>query len=475
MSAQTVLVIDDERDIRELLTITLGRMDLQVEAVGTVAEARRALGERSYDLCFTDMRLPDGTGHEVIELIAATHPDTPVAMITAYGNVDAAVNALKAGAFDFVSKPVDIQMLRRLVRTALQLAEERKSGGGAASTGAAGRLVGDSPAMQQVRATIAKLARNQAPVYIAGESGVGKELVARLIHEQGPRANGPFVPVNCGAIPSELMESEFFGHKKGSFTGAGSDKEGLFQAAHGGTLFLDEVAELPLHMQVKLLRAIQEKAVRPIGGRDEIPVDVRILSATHKNLGQLVEQGQFRQDLFYRINVIELRVPPLRERRGDVPQLAAFILRSLAAKSGGAPGRLKPDAQQALEEYDFPGNVRELENILERAMAMCDGDTIGADDLMLPQRPLRQTEPVNAAHAAMHTPQPGAAVAAQPAVPHAAGPGSGVPLDDYISNLERTAIIKALEESRYNKTAAAKKLGITFRALRYKLKKLGID
>ncbi|HEV2538509.1 MAG TPA: sigma-54 dependent transcriptional regulator [Frateuria sp.] len=475
MSAQTVLVIDDERDIRELLTITLGRMDLKVEAVGTVAEARRALGERSYDLCFTDMRLPDGTGHEVIELIAATHPDTPVAMITAYGNVDAAVNALKAGAFDFVSKPVDIHMLRRLVRTALQLAEERKSGGGASvATGAAGRLVGDSPAMQQVRATIGKLARNQAPVYIAGESGVGKELVARLIHEQGPRASGPFVPVNCGAIPSELMESEFFGHKKGSFTGASSDKEGLFQAAHGGTLFLDEVAELPLHMQVKLLRAIQEKAVRPIGAREEVPVDVRILSATHKDLGRLVEQGQFRQDLFYRINVIELRVPPLRERRGDVPQLAAFILRSLAAKSGGTPGRLKPDAQQALEEYDFPGNVRELENILERAMAMCEGDTIDASDLMLPQRPLRQADPVNAAHAAMHAPQPGAPVASQPTVPHA-GPGSGVPLDDYISNLERTAIIKALEESRYNKTAAAKKLGITFRALRYKLKKLGID
>ncbi|NUR23035.1 sigma-54 dependent transcriptional regulator [Frateuria sp.] len=475
MSAQTVLVIDDERDIRELLTITLGRMDLKVDAVGTVAEARRALAERSYDLCFTDMRLPDGTGHEVIELIAATHPDMPVAMITAYGNVDAAVNALKAGAFDFVSKPVDIQMLRRLVRTALQLAEERRSGGGAgAATGAAGRLVGDSPAMQQVRATIGKLARNQAPVYIAGESGVGKELVARLIHEQGPRASGPFVPVNCGAIPSELMESEFFGHKKGSFTGAGADKEGLFQAAHGGTLFLDEVAELPLHMQVKLLRAIQEKAVRPIGAREEVPVDVRILSATHKDLARLVEQGQFRQDLFYRINVIELRVPPLRERSGDVPQLAAFILRSLAAKSGGTPGKLRPDAQQALEEYDFPGNVRELENILERAMAMCEGDTIEASDLMLPLRPLRQPEPVNAAHAATHAPQPGAPVAAQPPVPHA-GPGSGMPLDDYISNLERTAIIKALEESRYNKTAAAKKLGITFRALRYKLKKLGID
>jgi len=463
MNPQTVLVIDDERDIRELLTITLGRMDLQVDAVGTVAEARRALAERSYDLCFTDMRLPDGTGHEIIELIAAEHPDMPVAMITAYGNVDAAVNALKAGAFDFVSKPVDIQMLRGLVRTALRLAEERRNGSAAAKTGDSGdRLIGDSTAMQQVRATIAKLARNQAPVYIAGESGVGKELVARLIHEQGPRASGPFVPVNCGAIPSELMESEFFGHRKGSFTGASVDKEGLFQAAQGGTLFLDEVAELPLHMQVKLLRAIQEKAVRPIGGRDEIPVDVRILSATHKNLGQLVEQGQFRQDLFYRINVIELRVPPLRERRGDVPQLSAFILKALAGKSGEDVGRLSPAALEALEVYDFPGNVRELENILERAMAMCDGSTIEAADLMLPQRSARASQEPAAGQSA--------GVPA-PAAPASADGG----LDDYISNLERTAIVKALEEARYNKTAAARKLGITFRALRYKLKKLGID
>ncbi len=464
MSLQTVLVIDDERDIRELLTITLGRMDLQVEAVGTVADARRALSENSYDLCFTDMRLPDGNGQEIIELIAETCPDTPVAMITAYGNVDAAVNALKAGAFDFVSKPVDIQMLRGLVRTALRLAEEKREGGGAAKAGGSGdRLIGDSPAMEQVRATIAKLARNQAPVYIAGESGVGKELVARLIHERGPRAGGPFVPVNCGAIPSELMESEFFGHRKGSFTGASADKEGLFQAAQGGTLFLDEVAELPLHMQVKLLRAIQEKAVRPIGGRDEIPVDVRILSATHKNLGQLVEQGQFRQDLFYRINVIELRVPPLRERRGDVPQLAAFILKALAGKSGQEVGRLTPAALDALEAYDFPGNVRELENILERAMAMSDGASIEASDLMLPQRGARPA------------PTEVAATAGAPAAAAAAAPSADGGLDDYISNIERTAIVKALEESRYNKTAAARKLGITFRALRYKLKKLGID
>src|SRR3569623_699842 len=399
MSKPHALIIDDERDIRELLTITLGRMNLDVTTASSVSEARDRLTERRYDLCFTDMRLPDAAGQDLVALISKQYPETPVAMITAYGNVDAAVNALKAGAFDFVSKPVDLAMLRRLVQTALKLSEERKTGAAASSD----KLIGDSPAMQQVRTTISKLARSQAPVYIAGESGVGKELVARLIHELGPRASGPFVPVNCGAIPSELMESEFFGHKKGSFTGASADKEGLFQAAHGGTLFLDEVAELPLHMQVKLLRAIQEKAVRPSGAREEVPVDVRILSATHKDLARLVEQGQFRQDLFYSINEIEQRVPPLRERRGDVPQLAAFILRSLAAKSGGAPGRLQP------------------------------------------QRPLRQPEPVNAAHAAMHAPQPGAPVAAQPAVPHAAGLGSGVPLDDYISNLERTAIIKALE------------------------------
>lgn len=466
MSKQTVLVIDDERDIRELLTITLGRMELDVDAVGSVNEARSALANRRYDLCFTDMRLPDGSGQEIIELIAANHPDMPVAMITAYGNVDAAVNALKAGAFDFVSKPVDIHLLRRLVRTALKLSEERRAEAGNKGVPGADRLIGDSPAMAEVRSKITKLSRNQAPVYIGGESGVGKELVARLIHELGPRAPGAFVPVNCGAIPSELMESEFFGHRKGSFTGAHADKEGLFQAAQGGTLFLDEVAELPLHMQVKLLRAIQEKAVRPIGGRDEIPVDVRILSATHKNLAALVEEGLFRQDLFYRINVIELRVPPLRERRGDVPALAEFILRQLAMESGGSPGRLRADALAALEAYQFPGNVRELENILERAMAMCEGDTIEAEDLMLPQRN------ASSAPVTLVAPDAVAANAGTPAPRDAATDGS---LEDYISNIERDTIVKALEESRYNKTATAKKLGITFRALRYKLKKLGID
>ncbi|HEY6545991.1 MAG TPA: sigma-54 dependent transcriptional regulator, partial [Dokdonella sp.] len=344
MSKHHALVIDDERDIRELLTLTLGRMDLIVETAATVAEARERLASRRYALCFTDMRLPDGSGQEIIAVIAAQYPETPVAMITAYGNVDAAVDALKAGAFDFVSKPVDISVLRRLVQTALKLSEEKKTE--QATSG--GKLIGDSMPMVELRATIGKVARSQAPVYISGESGTGKELVARLIHELGPRSGAPFVPVNCGAIPSELMESEFFGHKRGSFTGAQADKDGLFQAAHGGTLFLDEVAELPMHMQVKLLRVIQEKAVRPIGARAEIGVDVRILSATHKNLARLVELGSFRQDLFYRINVIELKVPPLRDRRDDIPKLAGRVLDRLARDNGNPPARLEPEALKTL-------------------------------------------------------------------------------------------------------------------------------
>ncbi len=454
MSKTNALVIDDERDIRELLTITLGRMGLTVDTASTVAEGKQRLAEQSYALCFTDMRLPDGTGQEIIELIAAKHPDTPVAMITAYGNVDAAVHALKAGAFDFVSKPVDLGLLRRLVQTALRLGDERRAEPIAAS---ASRMLGESAAIQTVRATIAKLARNQAPVYISGESGVGKELVARLIHEQGPRATAPFVPVNCGAIPTELMESEFFGHTKGSFTGAQTDKDGLFQVAHGGTLFLDEVAELPIHMQVKLLRVIQEKAVRPIGARTEVPVDVRILSATHKNLAQLVEQGTFRQDLFYRINVIELAVPPLRSRRDDIPKLAGRVLERLAAENKTPIAHLTPDALTTLLTYPFPGNVRELENILERAVALCENHLIQVEDLRLTSRRAAGTSPTT-----------------EDGITEEERAGE-VPLDDYISNLEREAITKALQETRYNKTAAARKLGITFRALRYKLKKLGVD
>lgn len=482
MSKQFALVIDDERDIRELLTLTLGRMGLIVETAATVSEAKQRLTETRYALCFTDMRLPDGTGHEVIELIAAQYPETPVAMITAYGNVDAAVVALKAGAFDFVSKPVDINVLRRLVQTALRLSEEKKTTTGASSA----KLVGDSVAMEELRATISKVSRSQAPVYVAGESGVGKELVARLIHELGPRAASPFVPVNCGAIPSELMESEFFGHKKGSFTGAHADKEGLFQAAHGGTLFLDEVAELPLHMQVKLLRVIQEKAVRPIGARAEVPVDVRILSATHKNLSKLVDLGAFRQDLFYRINVIELRVPPLRERRDDIPKLTGRVLERLARDAGTSQARLTPDALKALMSYDFPGNVRELENILERAVALCENGSISAEDMRLISRPASHA-PESAerwANTSTHAPpQPEAHPFAAPPPPAPPAFGSSIlPDSAYLGDLaatvaetERAVIMKALEATRWNRTAAAKQLGLTLRQLRYRLEKLGIE
>jgi len=454
---RTALIVDDERDIRELLSLTLGRMGLQVDTAEDLASARVRLGEQRYDLCFTDMRLPDGSGQTLVAHIAARYPEMPVAMITAYGNVDAAVDALKAGAFDFVSKPVDINVLRRLVQHALQLGEERR----AQTQLSNNKLLGDSPAMQELRATIGKLARNQAPVSISGESGVGKELVARLIHEQGPRAAGPFVPVNCGAIPTELMESEFFGHRKGSFTGAVSDKDGLFQAANGGTLFLDEVAELPLHMQVKLLRVIQEKSVRPVGANTERPTDVRILSATHKNLAHLVHEGKFRHDLYYRINVIELRVPPLRERAGDIPLLAKAILARLAEENRDSPYRLGTRALDALVHYPFPGNVRELENILERAVALSEAGVIQEADLRLPSATPYADQPA---------PEP-----RLPSIAMAMSSGNGDALPDVIEQLERDAIQKALEECRYNKTKAAAKLGITFRAMRYKLKKLGIE
>ncbi len=455
---RSALIVDDERDIRELLVLTLGRMGIRVDTAADIASARSQLATEKYDLCLTDMRLPDGNGLEIVSHISQRFPDTPVAMITAYGNVEAAVEALKAGAFDFVTKPVDLTVLRRLVSSALSLSEQRR-----VQQPAAGRLVGDSARMQQLRAMIAKVARSQAPVYIAGESGVGKELVARLIHEQGARNGGPFVPVNCGAIPAELMESELFGHKKGSFTGAHADKEGLFQAANGGTLFLDEVAELPLHLQVKLLRVIQEKSVRPVGGASEIPLDVRILSATHKNLGALVEEGRFRHDLYYRINVIELPVPSLRQRREDIPQLADAILQRLAAEMGEERMQLSDAALEALRGYPFPGNVRELENILERATALCDGERIDVADLALPEASAaagRQAAPAHNAPAA----EPAAA---------AADPDAALP--DALLQLEREKIQKALEACRYNKTRTAAHLGITFRALRYKLKKLEME
>ena len=461
---RSALIVDDERDIRELLTLTLGRMGLRIDTAANLGEARELLARNAYDLCFTDMNLPDGNGIQLVGDISSKYPTTPVAMITAFGNVELAVEALKAGAFDFVSKPVDIAVLRGLVKHALELNNSERAPAAAPPPEQATRLLGNSAPMEVLRETIAKVARSQAPVYILGESGVGKELVARTIHEQGARAAGPFVPVNCGAIPAELMESEFFGHKKGSFTGAHADKPGLFQAANGGTLFLDEVAELPLPMQVKLLRAIQEKSVRAVGASNEVPVDVRILSATHKDLGELANDGRFRHDLYYRINVIELRVPPLRERTGDLPQLTGSILARLAANHGRNVPQLTPAALDALVRYPFPGNVRELENVLERALAMADGDRIDAPDLHLPaangHRPSVDTSP---------GPPPGGGDA-----PLDIDPGSSA-LPSYIENLERAAIQKALEDNRWNKTKAAAQLGITFRALRYKLKKLGME
>jgi two-component system response regulator PilR (NtrC family) len=450
MSAPLALIVDDEPDIRELLELTLGRMSVDTRAAATLAEAQRLLGEAKFDLCLTDMRLPDGDGLQLVETIQQHYPELPVAVITAHGNMETAVQALKAGAFDFVSKPVDLQVLRNLVTGALKLAQyperDRRT---------RDELLGDSAIMQTIRSTIAKLSRSQAPVYISGESGTGKELVANLIHSKGPRGDKPFVPVNCGAIPSELMESEFFGHKKGSFTGAVSDKQGLFQAADGGTLFLDEVAELPLHMQVKLLRAIQEKAVRPVGEQKEIPVDVRVLSATHKDLAKLVEEGDFRQDLYYRINVIELKVPSLRQRREDIPQLASHVLNQLCSSLGIDPPRISPEAMEALQRYPFPGNVRELENTLERALTLSDGEQIQLDDLALPQ-----LDPAERQQAQLDQPPP---------------PPAGVALEDYLEQIERQAILKALDQTRNNKTAAAKLLGITFRAMRYRLKKLGLE
>ncbi|QEY61314.1 sigma-54-dependent Fis family transcriptional regulator [Metapseudomonas lalkuanensis] len=445
MTRQRALIVDDEPDIRELLEITLGRMKLDTRSARNLKEAREWLGREPFDLCLTDMRLPDGTGLELVQYIQQRHPMVPVAMITAYGSLDTAVNALKAGAFDFVTKPVDLGRLRELVNTALRLSSPEEG-----EAPVDGRLLGSSPPMNALRKQIQKLARSQAPVYISGESGSGKELVARLIHEQGPRAERPFVPVNCGAIPSELMESEFFGHKKGSFTGAVEDKQGLFQAANGGTLFLDEVADLPLAMQVKLLRAIQEKAIRAVGGQQEVVVDVRILSATHKDLAAEVAAGRFRQDLYYRLNVIELSVPPLRERREDIPLLADSMLKRLAQQSGLPAASLAPEALDKLKCYRFPGNVRELENMLERAYTLCEDDQIQARDLRLAEAS-------------------GAAEAGEASLAQIDN------LEDYLEDIERKLIMQALEETRWNRTAAAQRLGLTFRSMRYRLKKLGID
>lgn len=459
MTAHQVLIVDDEADIRELLELTLGRMNLETRAAENVDQARHLLDTFKFDLCLTDMRLPDGNGLEVVRYIQEKFPYLPVAVITAHGNMETAITALKAGAFDFVAKPININDLRNLVRTALLVG---KSAAGApalagAKSSSAHKLLGDSEAIQKVRSLIERLARGQAPVYISGESGTGKELAARLIHELGPRVDKPFIPVNCGAIPEQLMESEFFGHKKGSFTGAVGDKEGLFKAAEGGTLFLDEVGDLPLHMQVKLLRAIQEKSVRPVGSQTEVRVDVRILSATHKNLHNLVREGKFRQDLYYRLNVIELSIPNLRARPSDIPILAEQICTRLADSFGGKQPRLSKDAIKALSDYDFPGNVRELENVLERALTLCDGGEITASDLRLPER-----EPMPKVLFSDDNEGDDSFTGDEP-------------LESFLERMERKAIEEALVQTQQNKTAAAKLLGITFRALRYKLEKLGIE
>jgi two-component system, NtrC family, response regulator PilR len=445
MSKPAVLIVDDEPDLCELLSITLQRMELNPRTASNVAAAQRMLKTEQFDLCLTDMQLPDGDGLELVEWIQQYCPSVPVAVITAHGNMETAVRALKLGAYDFVSKPLDLAGLRKLVSNAIKLSADHNG-----DTSVFGpRLLGASQAMQHMREMIARVARSQAPVHIFGESGTGKELVAKLIHESGPRRDGPFVPVNCGAIPTELMESELFGHKRGSFTGAVSDKKGLIQSAEGGTLFLDEIADLPLHMQVKLLRVIQEKSVRPVGEHAEVAVDVRILSATHKNLSQLVAEGEFREDLFYRVNVIELRVPSLRERAEDVPELADAILRRLGRRMKMNPPMLGKDALAALQTYAFPGNVRELENILERAITLSTSGEVSAADIELRASPGGVPAPANA--------------------------GGGGALGDHLEEIERKAILKALEQARYNKTAAAKLLGMSFRALRYRIKKLGIE
>jgi len=466
MTSKRTLIVDDEPDIRELLEITLGRMDLETVAAADLTSALDLLKHQSFDLCLTDMQLPDGNGLELVEYIGDHHADLPVAMITAFGSMDTAISALKAGAFDYLQKPIDLEQLRALVESALKIRELGDNGEQAQTN-----LIGDSVPMEKLRGQIKKLARSQAPIYVSGESGSGKEVAARLIHALGPRNSGPFVPVNCGAIPSELMESEFFGHTKGSFTGAVGNKQGLFQAAASGTLFLDEVADLPLAMQVKLLRAIQEKAVRPVGSQTEDVTDLRVVSATHKNLADEVAAGRFRQDLYYRLNVIELRIPSLREHLDDIPALAAGSLQRLANEYGGGTPNISKDAMEILQTYDFPGNIRELENILERAFTLCDEAEINPGDLQLtPQQSALDMS--GAADVAGH---PVGSSATRAQASREAELPDGVNLEDYLEDIERNLIVHALESTKWNKTAAAKALGITFRALRYKLKKLDME
>ncbi len=456
MNRKAVLIVDDEADIRELLVLTLSRMGVDADTASNLKEAQEALKSRQYDLALTDMRLPDGDGLMVLRHIAEHYGNTPVAVITAFGSTENAVAALKAGAFDYLAKPIKLEQLRPLVMSALKLpkpAQSRRAAIGETAQPGTPRLLGESAAIQRARDMIGKLARSQAPVYITGESGSGKEVAARLIHSGSSRADAPFVAVNCGAIPENLMESEFFGYKKGAFTGADTDKMGYLKAAEKGTLFLDEVGDLPLAMQVKLLRVIQEKKVRRVGDTVEDPIDVRIISATHRSLSEQVDAGQFRQDLFYRLNVIELKMPGLREIPEDISLMVEQVVERLARQSGNPSPAISEEAMLALRRYDFPGNVRELENILERALALCSDNTITESDLYLTQ-----------------------ATAKERLAPLDGALGTrGLPLHDFLDQIEREAITKALEATRFNKTAAAKLLGITFRSLRYRLDRLGID
>jgi two-component system, NtrC family, response regulator PilR len=474
------LVVDDETDIRELVVLTLERMGIQAESASTVTDAKHMLQSFSYDLCLTDMRLPDGLGLELVQHINAQFPGLPVAVITAYGSAENAVSALKAGAYDYITKPISLKQLRPLVESALKLSSQKESQGVNTVD-----LIGASPAMSYVRTMIAKLARSQAPVYISGESGSGKELAARLIHQNSARKDLAFVAVNCGAIPENLMESEFFGYKKGAFTGAVQDTQGLFQAASGGTLFLDEVADLPLAMQVKLLRAIQEKKVRVVGSTIEEAVDVRIISATHKNLNAMMEKGEFRQDLYYRLNVIQLKMPALRERPEDIPELTERLLVKLCQTQGIDIPAIADDAKVFIQQLPFHGNVRELENMLERALALCDGQTITVEDLSLDEIPAQLSDrpviPWNApVIERLSEPSPKTMEVVPPStITSAAVNATMLPMDvslsDYLEDIEKRTILQALEKTNNNKTAAAKLLGISFRTLRYRLSKLGLS
>ena len=463
MKNPTVLVVDDEPDILQLLEITLSRMQLTTLKASSLAEAKASLKNQTPDLCLTDMKLPDGNGLTLIEHMQNHFPDVPVAMITAHGSVESAIEALKLGAFDFVTKPLALEKLRELVAHALKTAQS-------SADVSEDILVGTTKVMEKLRVQIRKVARSQAPVHIHGESGTGKEVVARLIHQTGPRHDQPFIAVNCGAIPPDLVESELFGHKKGAFTGATADKSGLFLAANGGTLLLDEIADLPLPMQVKLLRVIQEKSVRPVGSETEIPIDVRLLSATHKTLAQEVQERQFRDDLYYRINVIGLQVPSLRERLDDIPVLSAHILKKIAEDQGIPPRGLTDSALAHLMSHAFPGNIRELENVLARASALTENSDIDIEDLIQQEDFSAVQHVIQKEGTDFSNAESGSAKAPATLLEEVNGD-----LETYLAGQERQILTEALTTHRWNRTSAARSLGISFRSLRYRLKKLGLE